>query len=76
MKRIFNLTYASRQHFHCESAYRYLIMSGAKEELHCADHLFTAAEKGNVVVLRELLKKASPVDINTANAKDKVILIS
>ena len=49
-------------------------MSGAKQELNYAEPLFTAAEKGNVVVLRELLKKASPVDINTANGKDKVSL--
>jgi len=48
------------------------MMNVVKQELNCAEQLFAAAEEGNVVGLRELLKKATTEDVNVVNTNDKV----
>ena len=48
------------------------MMNVAKQELNCAERLFVAAEEGNVVGLRESLKKATTEDVNVAYMNDKV----
>ncbi len=48
------------------------MMNVIKQELNCAEQLFAAAEEGNIVGLRELLKKATTEDVNAVNTNDKV----